>query len=65
MDTLEKIMISIIIASFLGIVSLVYLGGNGNAIILKETKGIEIPWYYAIAIEVTLTDNAIEVKGID
>lgn len=40
----------------------VYFDGRSNARILKETRGIELPWYDAVGLDVSLDDKLSEVK---
>jgi len=61
MDSFDKTEVLIITFYILLVVGILYLDGTGKAILLKETKGIELPWYYAVGIKIHVTNNHVVV----
>jgi hypothetical protein len=39
-----------------------WFDGHAKSAYLKQTQGIDIPWYQATFLEVTITNNNVKIK---
>jgi len=51
-----------ILVLFLVFAPMIYASGSANSRLLKDLRGIELPWYQAAWVNVTITDSDVKLK---
>ena len=59
------VIIGIILLLFVITFPFVWFSGHAKSAYIKQTQGIDVPWYHATWLEVTVNDVGVKVKNED